>query len=453
MSMPWNASPIDVLIPGRERIAFRLAGRRVDRSCHVLELGEGLSWDRPEAIGSALGERLASLGVGPARCRRVVLPGEWTVSRTASLPPAADASLVAGMIEIEADKLFAERSEDLRVGFAASSANGTLEVSIVACHRDRLAGLGKALASAGLRADRIVPLAPALAATLKDDASRRALVIDALGRVEVALAIGRRVVWTRDTGAGGDRPERLAVELRRAAASCGPGDLAELLVAGPETTRLAACEAFGLEARAMLPAGGATAGAEPDAGCQAVALAGQADVPSVETLDLLGSWRQAGTGRWTPLLRRVALAAGAAVLALGVVGAMWYGHLRRAQRARTRLAAIAEEVADARRLGRLTEATDAWHAPNPGYLDAMRELTTRFPVRGTIWLSSLRLDERGRLTVSGKARDRGEVLELIARLREASGFTDVEPHFVRTDGGGSGVSFALSCRYQAESGS
>jgi Tfp pilus assembly protein PilN len=166
-------------------------------------------------------------------------------------------------------------------------------------------------------------------------------------------------------------------------------------------------------------------------------------------LNLLRERGSDSQARWKRVARLAAPAAVVAVALLTWFAVSWCGARSRARQAQAKLSALAPQTKRAAAVRRLYRAAGPWHRANPGFLDALRALTRRFPEEGVIWLTNLELSESGEMTLSGRARRRGNALALLNALEADDRFAKVTSHYLRQQTGAEQiVTFSMSCRYR-----
>jgi type IV pilus assembly PilN-like protein len=449
----WATSRIPVLIPGRDEISFVIGSSRNGgrhRCGYTFRFPSGSSWDDSGDLGRTFRTFLRENHLRAGRVGVVALPADWVVLRTTSLPPLADADLLPGMVAIAADELFAERVEDLAYGYEAIASDRGVDVTIAACHKHRIGRLRSFLQAAGLRAACATPLASCLAKTSGLESGEGLLVLRNAGDTEVALSLDGRVVQQRAVHGNGSVASSEA-DLRRVAMAMPEGLGRKMLVLGDAELVSASEAAFGLSASEVL-----TITSEPGEVRVELphALATCADGAADGSMNLLTSPRLGGTTDRGPLVRRVALAGLILLILLGWFVWSWIDARARAHRAEETKTQLADRTKRAQELWDLTKASDPWYISDCSQLDALRELTLKFPEEGKIWVTSLEIDASGRISLSGRARERSDVLELLARLEDSPIFREIAQDYIRRQTGREElVSFAATCRYCKEGGS
>ncbi len=457
-------SPRDILsavLPGREIAVLTLAA---DRLFYALErrgnggavveefrFPDGASWDEPDRLGAAMRDHLQAQGLSVRRAGVLVLPVDWTVLRTTQFPPATDASLLEAMVATAAEEALAERPEDLAYAWQSSVEDRGVRVSIFGCPRDRLRQARAFLDGAALTCRRIVPAQAATSLALCEGAGKRLAVVEAADNLSVLLVENGRCTWQRDVPAGPNvADEELAAHLRRAVLVMPSANGAELTVVA--ATRGAAVIRDALaDGRA-----GDTSPRPSDelsAGEFIEALVRARPALQQPSLDLLSEHRGGPSTRMRRALHVAAPVAAVLLVVLVWFVVTWIGARRTVASTRATLADLAPRIDRASRLRTLNAAVDPWFPANPGYLDALRALAGTFPDEGTIWLTGVEMDRSGEITISGEARRRSNVLELLAELEADEHFVRVSRHFVREQTGRRNVTaFSVSCNHQGGPG-
>lgn len=90
-----------------------------------------------------------------------------------------------------------------------------------------------------------------------------------------------------------------------------------------------------------------------------------------------------------------------------------------------------------------------WLTDQPQCLAIARLVTEAFPEEGTVWATSLQVNEQSEVTVAGKARDRTAWLAMQDRLRQSEGVRDLRISRTRDNPEGKdAMSFSIHFRWQ-----
>ena len=90
-----------------------------------------------------------------------------------------------------------------------------------------------------------------------------------------------------------------------------------------------------------------------------------------------------------------------------------------------------------------------WLTDQPQCLSIARLVTEAFPEEGTVWATSLQVNEQSEVTVAGKARDRTAWLAMQDRLRQSDGVRDLRISRTRDNSDGKDpMSFSIHFRWQ-----
>lgn len=427
-------------------VSLRSGGAALRRA-GTLAVPSGAIPGNPDLLGEALARFLAE---GRHGARRAVLA--LAARHLAALPlsiPATDPATLAAALSLRASHELAMDPGGLVLDHAGEP-GGTEPVLLVAAARPLVEGLAAAAHRAGLRVEGATASILALASSLPAaDGAGEALVLERSsgadlavvrpGGVDVLLHLADGESWPQALESRADTTAPLPVRLFPRDAS-GPRDAAT-----PQAAVEGDLSALGIRATPF------ASGAEalPYAGAAAAALAAHArrGLP----LDLLHP--RAAPPRAGRFGRRRGLALAVAVLAL----AAGVDRLRAARQEEdevagleARLEELRPELDEARRLSSMLSRASGWCQGRPHYLECLRGLTLAFPEEGGIWTTSLAAREDMRLVVSGAARDRRGVLEVLDRLRSTPGFQEVQLVDLRGASRDEGeVRYTFGFRYQA----
>ncbi|NLF30810.1 MAG: PilN domain-containing protein [Planctomycetes bacterium] len=431
-----------VLLLGDRSVGYglrRSGGKGVDVEAFTPE-GE-VSWDDPERLGAAFRDHLRNRGLSVRRVDTVIAACSATVLRTATLPPATDEALVDGMIATAVEEAFAERPDSLAYAYQTVAAADSVAVSIFGSRRESLARIEAFLTAAALTPRRIVPGPAALAAALDGDGADRLIFYPQGDTLTLVAAAGGRCRWQRDLPAGDDD---LAPHLRRAALVVPVAAAAPLTLVGTA----AACD---LAETVLAGTGDHRRPVERVSLEALIALLAAPPLLRRRRLNLLAS--HALTRR--PALRRgLRIGAVAAVVLLAALAALmvrWTAARRTIAQAQTSLTTMKPQLDRARAVQDLNRRADGWYQANLGYLDVLRALAEKFPEEGSIWLTTLQVDQDGQVTLAGQARTGGDVLALLSALQGDQRFTQLQRHFIRPQTGREPLTvFSVSYRYQGD---
>ena len=308
------------------------------------------------------------------------------------------------------------------------------------------------LAAAHLAARRVVPGGAAVAQSLGDGPAEVLIALADADDLTLLVSRDGRCTWQRSVPTGGDDGDaRMQADLRRAALVAPVGDEAERTVVGNGRAAAAAEAILAPRADAGDAARQGVRTVPPEALVESLAAA-QAALRR-PALNLLADHTGQGRANLRRLLRVGAPAAVVLVALLTWFAISWISARSTIAATRARLDEIDGQLERAGHLRQLSRTVDPWFPENPGYLDALRALTLRFPQAGSIWVTGIEVSPAGEMTLTGQARQRSDVLALLAGLEADEHFTRVSRHFLRPQGGRQPVvAFSVSCRYRREVG-
>lgn len=439
-------------------------GAEVRRTARM-ELEAPLATSDPEALGQALSQFLRK---NRFKASRVVLgvPARWLVARERDLPPASSEQ-AAGMLRLQAERLFSSELKDLVFDFAGEpDARQASKVLLVAMPRRQLDRVVEIAEAAGLKVHAVMPSVLALAAgggdgsknslwlSLSRDAAELLVQTDNNPRLLRHLPVRGSDLASQNgtrmgamTGLGG--------ELKRASVlTPGGADRAVLLCDGiglkPE-------ERSALEAQAGIamrdcPQPGATE--EGSDATPAIALGGVATRPQQAPVDFahprLAAPRPKRVSRATVY---AGIVGAMVVLALGAL--LW--DIRGRQQALAemsgRLKTYAPNIAAAEHAAERVNIGRGWFESRPPVLECLREVTLAFRDDEEIFVTNFHLRDNGQGQLSGKSGDNRFVINLLERLKNNPLFADVSFQQTQDAGGNSrDVSFSLKFTFVGAGG-
>ena len=74
-----------------------------------------------------------------------------------------------------------------------------------------------------------------------------------------------------------------------------------------------------------------------------------------------------------------------------------------------------------------------WFETTPQSLQCVETVASCFPEQGDLWAKSIQLAENGKVTITGFAKNHGQVSELQSKLRKQTGVKDVQIQQVKSD--------------------
>lgn len=168
--------------------------------------------------------------------------------------------------------------------------------------------------------------------------------------------------------------------------------------------------------------------------------------PLPSMVDFLNSRMEAKTARIEKRHLRMAGMVAAALLVI-LVGMIisWKFNVNDVAVLKKTLAGMQADIDTAKDVVNKVAAADRWYDGRPRVLDCMRELTLIFPEEGSIWTSSVALNEEMSGILSGKALGDQNVIDVMDRMKKSKAFSDVQMIYLRDSGKESQeISFSMS---------
>jgi hypothetical protein len=400
----------------------------------------GLSLERPEALGAALGAFLKERGFETRRAV-VGVPARWLLVKQHSLPP-ADAEAAAAMLwlraETESVPELGEMVFDYSGEARAEEATSILLMGLPKRWVDRLAVMAK---SAGIQIAAVTPGAVALGAvSAAKMGSPYSLVLGAEA-AELCAYEGAQARILRHLGPNGSLASLLG-ELRRAAvthalegvASGGDGIATartgrQLVVWDSNELDEAGLEAIGETVHLPVTRGevGRLLGASVEgerAGAVAVALGLSGGRVGVDFLR-----PRVVAPRGQGVSRRTAWMSGAAAV-VAIVALLAIFDLTRMQR---QLGGVDEELQGlepslktAKPFVQNMQFVETFGGNHPKYLACLRDVTLAIPVNPKTYLTNFHLKANMKGEISGRAGNSQDVLNVTDQLNASGHFTDLK---------------------------
>lgn len=433
---------------------------------------EECGFQDPEKLGKALRQFLRREGFSARRCV-IGMEAKWLTAREKTLPPDSGDSLV-GILSIMAEREFASDREELVFDYTGptDSDKGEL-VLLVAASREHVNLLQAIAQAAGLKVTAITSSTMTLAcSSTVPDVSERVvlyltqsgaeLVVQSKGALRMVRRFSLQIPEDCSTDKTGARLDSLVSELRRVMSllPIDQADERERQVhiwngAGLDNESLEVlAKRIGLQAGLCrspvdLDPSGISGGLKRDEITAAACLGAAGVHGRLPVVDFLHS--RLIPPRKAVMGRKAVWIAGAAAVVIAICLALllnWRQTQREVNDLENRLDEMASSVSEARNTIDKTTFARAWYDPEPKYLDCLRELTLAFPAEGRIWTTSLSIRDDMQVVFSGKAVDKAAVLEVLDRLKDNPGFSQVKPLYLRESGKSQReVTFAISLIY------
>ena len=421
---------------------------------------------QPAALGRALKRFLGDEGFSASHCVIGLAAGVVT-ARVLSLPP-ADEQALPQMLALMVEREFGGEHKDLAVDYLADGgADGNRSALLVAAPRKVLGDLAATAQAAGLTVEGVTPSALALCGAEGSTARSRLMLHVFADGAEIAFASNGSVRLLRPLSAPvetGRSPAQwlgaLADELYRVVALLPPegtlgADASRELLIWDEHC-LDEADRDELSVRLGLPAVLCRQADPEPADHRPLRPGAQFSAAAIMALDAVGGQprridllhsrlapaRKAGRGRkaaWG------GAAAAAAVIAVGLLLLDWRSNRIQATRLEAELAGMKTQVTEARNVVSKVGYAREWFDRRPSYLDTLLDLAGAFPQEGTIWATGVTVKEDMRVGLSGKAKSKSAVLDLLDRLRANPGLADVKQEYIQQSGRSvEEVAFAMS---------
>jgi hypothetical protein len=135
----------------------------------------------------------------------------------------------------------------------------------------------------------------------------------------------------------------------------------------------------------------------------------------------------------------------AAIIVSVMLALEWRADVQDLADLESRLENMQPEIREANALVEKVSLARDWYRGNPKFLGVLRELTLCFPEEGTIWASSVLVQQDMRSVVTGNAVDKQSVFGVLDKLKQSESFSGAKLLYVRQgEANGGTVSFALS---------
>jgi Tfp pilus assembly protein PilN len=432
-------------------------GRRVARRLATFALPQGMSLEKPEALGEAFAAFLRERGFGASRAV-VGLPAKWLIAMERDIPPAGPDE-ARDMLRLQAERLAVSESGELTFDYAGQpDPSGPNRLLLVGVLRQRLDQIERLLKAARLSSVAVTSSALALAKVAGGAADgnspmlvlgrqgaemvwrnahgaprmlRHVSVVAANGHGPVSVTplgseLGRALTLTRGNGTPASREMILwdgvglsadqVTELStRSGLNVRPGD---------------AMASLGLETAPDAVAGtdehpGAAADADVFAPALALALAaGDRDrLPIDFKRSRLTPVKQRRFGKGTTWA-----AVAGVVLALGL-GGLYYAVDKRQRELDVLEADLKEHVEPVKTAQAQVDRTNTargFFETRPPVLDALLEISLLFRDDEKIWITNFVAKEDHKITLQGKADSDRTVRAFLKRVKENPKFADVK---------------------------
>ena len=433
-----------------------------------------LSFEKPEAVGEALGAFLRENKFTATRCV-VGMPARTLIAVEREVPPAEE-SAARAMLRLQGERLAVAESGEVvfdYVGKTDSSAPS--KVLLVGMLRQRLERIEKAVEAAGLSLEAVTSTGLTLAACAGVEGKKD-------GGVLMLARGGGEIVWRHGSSprmlrhvsvaaANGHGPVAIApltAELRRAvtlAQTNGGGrDLLLLDGLGLEPGQVdELSERLGVALRSgrntdvcgMEATLGSDALAEQRdpparfAGAMSLALAGAR--PALMPLDFVHTRlavekpsRFGERSSWAMVIGAIVL------LAIVALYVLTYQRQKQLDELNAQLKGFQPEITTAQANVERFKYARGFFETRPPVLECLRELSLAFGESDRAWVTTLVLPATGKGTLTGRAADDAVVLSVVERIKKNTKFTDVKgPNTQQADNRSREVTFTVTFTFNA----
>ncbi len=441
------------------------------RQPHLRRSGEflipdGLSSANPSELGRHLRQFLKANGFS-ARAAVVGLPAKWLVARELTVPPASGNAL-SGILQIQTERAFALDPKELVFDYWGHTDSArSSPVLLIAAHRERINQISLLAKAAGLQLVAVTPTSHALRSIdnnndsdvgiyMRDDYVEVWSVGAALpwikhatrpvrqqqeGTSEALRTEIERLVWLSPGDYQGSRPQRVTLYAASELVGKATNDLDFSASAGAAIhDGNANLLSVGFDADELTGAGAAGAAA-------ALAFAASQDRPLF--VDFLHP-RMAVAKRSPHTRALVWTAVACVVIIAGLVAVVrdWRQDTQDIAVYTQQLAAMSEDIEAAKQVVERMNYAARWTARRPKSLECLRQLTLAFPKEGTVWATTLRVDEDGQGSVIGKSLREDNVLQVLDAIKNSESFQNVQMLYMRDAGRDTDeVSFAVTFKF------
>lgn len=437
-------------------------------------LPESATIENPDSFGPAFSQFLRDNQFSAKRAV-IGLPAAWLAVKERMVPAGDDATTL-DMLRLLAESEFATDARELMFDclldaaplHSVSPEEPLRAVLLFATLRRRVDGLVRVAEQAGLRVAAITSSTVALAQAGDAVACPTMLritpaAVELLWREEDRIGAVRHLA-THGPGKTGGTAEwgnSLGAELRRIWLSLpqptGPRKLRIFDSAGlSKEAKDALVARLSLQPEVAATVGPLTLGgsgegslAPEHAAAGALALLGHAEAPPA--IDFLHS-RLAPPPRRMPALWRYGIAA-AAVLLLAFAGLMGDIFLtsRELARMEAEYAELEPQAKKAAQLRDRVRIARGWFDQRPKLLDCLAALTMAFPEQGSVWATTVAIDNDLTCNVTGKAENDSSVVLVREAISRSPWFSEVKSGGIRgADRQSRQVSFSMTFRYQQQ---
>jgi hypothetical protein len=420
------------------------AGRPEIRGAGEFPWGQELKPENTRELGLQLRQFLRDRGFS-AKQAVVGLAAKWVLAKEVEAPPAA-ADALAGILSIQAERAFSMNADELVFDYCGkTSTSGKSQVLLLAARRQIVERVKELMAAAGLHVQSITVSAFACGNTPSENGSAC--------RYGLYTRPTYCEFWSQSEG----RPRFIKhIPMVVDGNPSGYGDLLtaaiqrQVLLSSRQDQapphHIAAYNACGLSEdvfkrlneqlgpqitvrnghSGLLPGGLTMPTGQQEAGMVAAAAVALTAVgperPAIDFLNpRIGGKKKVDHKR---ILIWAAAVAAVCMIGLGLWILDWRGDRRDIAEYTQQLKAMSGDLETAKGVvDRLTYA-GSWGSTDPRFLNCLRELTRAFPEEGSVWATSLALNESGVGSVVGKATSESSVYDIFDKIDRSEVFSE-----------------------------
>ena len=444
------------------------SGRPEVRRVGQLAFREKLSAETAKELGQQLRQFLRTNHFS-SKHAVVGIPTKWIVTKEIQAPPAS-VEAMGGILSIQAERAFSLNASELVFDFVGrTSTSESSKVTLLAARRQMIDDIKELTTAAGLQVEAVTVSALAFSRLLAgQDADvryglyARSNYCEFWSQANGQLRTIKHVPLASMNGTASGRAEQLADAIQRSillagehshkpphevtlydADGTGEG-LVDRLNAQLKPTVLITDGRSGLVSDRMTASEGSEG--HQSLAAAALAIAGAAtDKPTVNFLN-----PRIGRKKTASHKRAITWIAAAAVIAIAAAGLATYDWMTKESDIKAYQAELDDMSAELEAVqairNRLSYARP-WTSQDPVFLECIREITETFPQRGTIWATSLALNDTGEVSIVGKASSESSFHATVGDLvANRTAFENVEP--IRWDKNRTPATFTITLTYR-----
>lgn len=425
-------------------------------------VGAGMFRSDPANASVVLRRHLKAAKVRPQRCV-VCIPLTWAFTATVDLPELSGADL-QNFLALEAERRFPlPPAELLLCALRPKSAEGARPPALlVGVPAQYIANVETALKAARLKLSGVTLAVAALAD--ENAGTDCALLYAGTGFLDLAVCVGgapsalRNLEWM-EGGEQGSAPidsRELARQLRITLAQVGPDQQGQLKTAilygeGDRAGSLDNGLAHTVAAQGMQWKKGVIGAlaAPPDGAAAACVAAARAVTGAPASVSLMPQRKpRFQTAAWFSSRNVRYLLAGAGLLVVGIVAALWWQADQLAN-LEGQWSVLSPRVASVKALQEQVRKYRGWYDESVPSLAIPKCLAEAFPEDGAVWVKSLSIKDGSLATCTGTARSRSDWMRVMDKLGKNRELDDLQVVQTRGD---SPFGFTLTFRWKPGKG-